>query len=202
MLRGEVFSEQVFDNECFAHFINTFLNKKNGVTKGCNLTSTKNSVTINAGYFCVQGRFLRVVGSDTLQVASGTEYCKIVCEIDLSQVNTETEFLQASFKILTSSKSYPTLTKQNLEEGGTIYQFEFAQFQNTTNGITNFKDTRTFLDFNSIYAEIESEYRTILEQLQKELEGIEDGSAYVLKKDVGTIISRNYSCGTAVPKRR
>ena len=186
MLRGQVFSEQVFSNECFAHFINTFLNKKNGVTKGCNITNTNNSITVNAGYFCIQGRFLEVVGSDTLQITPNTEYCKLICEIDLSQTNTETQFNQASFKVLSGTSSYPTLTKQDLENGGSIYQFEFAQFQNTTSGIINLKDTRTFLDFNVIYAEIQEEYREILEQLQAELANVEDGSAYVLKTG-GTI---------------
>lgn len=161
MLKGQVFAEQVFSNECFAHFINTFLNKKSGITKGCNLTNTSNSVTVNAGYFCIQGRFLEVVGSDTLQITPNTEYCKLICEIDLNQINTETQFNQANFKILSGTNSYPTLTQQNLENGGKVYQFEFAQFQNTTNGITNFKDTRKFLDFNSIYAEIEATIRDI-----------------------------------------
>lgn len=182
MLKGHVFSEQLFHNECFAHFINLFLNKKNGVTKGCNITSTNNTITVNAGYFCVQGRFLEVVGSDTLQITPNTEYCKLVCEIDLSQTNTETQFNQASFKILTGTSSYPTLTKQDLENGGSIYQFEFAQFQNTTSGIKNFKDTREILILESIYTGMREEYREVLRQLQQELANVKSGT--VLKTNL------------------
>lgn len=178
MLKGQVFDEQIFENECFAHFINIFLNKKNGITKGCNLTKTNNSVTINSGYFCVQGRFLKVVGSNTVEVTPKAEYCKLVCEIDLNKVNTETEFKQADFKILSSTSSYPSLTKQDLDNGGKIHQFEFAQFQNTLNGITNFKDTRNFLDYNSLF-----------EEIQKTIESIENGSEF-LPKTGGTVTGK------------
>ncbi len=41
---------------------------------------------------------------------------------------------------------------------------------------------RTFLDFNSIYNSITTEYRGILTQLQKELSDVRDGSAYLLKE--------------------
>jgi hypothetical protein len=162
MLKGQVFAEQTFSSDCFAHFINTFLDKRNGVTKGCILSNTSNSVTVGAGYFVVQGRFLEEVGGTTLDVTSATEYCKLVCEIDLSKINTTTSFLQASWKILKNSSNYPTLTQQDLENGGTIYQLEFAKFQNTTGGITNFVDTRTLIDFESIYAGIQA-YITELE---------------------------------------
>jgi hypothetical protein len=155
MLKGQVFSEQTFSSDCFAHFINTFLSKHNGVTKGCVLSNTANSVTVSAGYFVVQGRFLQEIGSTTLPVTSATEYCKLVCEIDLSKVNTTVSFLQASWKILKSSVGYPALIQQDLENGGTIFQLEFAKFQNTTGGITNFVDTRMLIDFTSIYNEVD-----------------------------------------------
>lgn len=178
MLKGQVFDEQIFESECFAHFINIFLNKKNGITKGCNLTKTNNSVTINSGCFCVQGRFLKVVGSNTVEVTPKAEYCKLICEIDLNKINTETEFKQADIKVLSSTNSYPSLTQQDLDNGGKIYQFEFAQFQNTLNGIINFKDTRKFLDYDSLFKEI-----------QKTIESIENGSEF-LPKTGGTITGK------------
>ena len=38
-----------------------------------------------------------------------------------------------------------------------IYQYELARFKTGSSGITNFQDMRTFLDFDSIYAQIEKE---------------------------------------------
>lgn len=156
MLKGQVFAEQIFDSKCFAHFVNTFLAKHDGITKGCNLNYTNDSVTINEGYFVIQGRFLEEVGSTTLNITNATEYCKLVCEIDLSQTNTETVLNQASYKILTSTVGYPELVQQDLEDGDNIYQLEFAKFENTPSGIINFVDTRQVIDFESIYNEIDN----------------------------------------------
>ena len=95
MLKGHVFKFQTFANEAFAHFINTFLQGNMGITKGCDLSKTSNSVTISAGYFCVMGRFLEIVGNETISDISNTGYYQLICEIDLSQTNTSSELNQA-----------------------------------------------------------------------------------------------------------
>ena len=61
---------------------------------------------------------------------------------------------------------------------------QLAQFRTTSNGITDFVDKRTYLDFNSIYGEIKTEFRSILQDLKEELATVEDGSAYVLKTSI------------------
>ena len=85
-------------------------------------------------------------------------------------------------EVKVDSKDKNDIVKNN--EG--IYQYELARFRTTANGITDLQDMRTFLDFNSIYSAIQTEYRAKLSELEQELASVEDGSAYLLKSG-GTI---------------
>lgn len=203
MLKGHVFAKQLFGNPIFALFINTFLNGRNGVSnnygEGMRMTTSGSTVTVYDGAVCVQGRFLE---EDThTEVAAGTDtaYCKLVIEIDLSKQNTEDSFTQATYKIVKSASSYPGLTQQNIVKNNDgIYQYELARFKTNASGITEFQDMRTFLDFSSIYDALQTEYRAILLQLQKELANVEDGSAYLLKSggkiDGNLEVTNNFKC--------
>lgn len=180
MLRGHVFDEQLFSSECFALFIDTFLSKKSGVVRGCQLSNSFETVTISNGFFCIRGRFLEVEGENTLAVGTDNAYCKLVCEVDLSKENTESELTQAQFKIVKSTTGYPNLTQQDITNGGTVYQFEFAQFRTGSTGIFDFADTREYLDFDSIYSKVDRDTQALLDRLEQELAEVEDGSAYLL----------------------
>lgn len=196
MLKGHVFKEQVFGNQIFALFINTFLNGQNGIStdykNGMEITYSGNTLTIQSGAVCVQGRLLEEDTSTDIAAGTDNAYCKLVLEIDLDKENTETEFVQASYKIIKGTNSYPELTQTNIVKNNTgVYQYELARFRTTSNGITDFQDMRTFLEFNSIYAEIikmfqdlktdlQADYTEALERLQQELTNVEDGSAYIL----------------------
>ena len=189
MLKGHVFKEQIFGNQIFALFINTFLNGKNGVIKdyknGMAITYSGNNVTVQSGVVCIQGRFLEE-DTDT-EIAAGTEtvFCKLIIEIDLSQQNTEEQLKQASYKIIKSASGYPSLTQTDIVNNNTgIYQFELARFKTSASGISDFRDMRTYLDFISIYAGITEEFREVLSKLEEELAGVEDGSAFVLKSSI------------------
>lgn len=192
MLKGHVFSKQIFGHPIFALFINTFLNGENGVSNnyknGMKPTYSGSTVNIDSGAVCVQGRFLEEDTSTSVQADTNSAYCKLVVEIDLDKQNTESEFNQASYKIITSSSSYPTLTQTNIVKNNSgIYQYELARFKTSENGITDFKDMRTYLDFDSIFDEIRTSYNTVLEELQQSLANVKDGSDYLLKSIGGTV---------------
>lgn len=192
MLKGFVFSKQLFENPIFALFINTFLNGVNGVSNnylnGMQPTASGSMVTVNSGAVCIQGRFLGEDSSTTISAGTNNAYCKLVIEIDLDQINTEDDFQQGAYKIITSATGYPNLTQTNIVKNVSgIYQYELARFRTTANGITDFQDMRTFLDFASIYNQITEEYQAVLQQLQDELSSVEDGSAYVLKNNFAII---------------
>lgn len=217
MLRGHVFKFQTFANEAFAHFIDIFLQGNMGITKGCELSKTTNSVTIGAGYFCICGRFLEIIGNETIEDITNTGYYNLVCELDLSKTNTKSELNQAVIKTVRNTSGFGNLTKENLFEGGNIYQFEFARFKVTEVGIADFEDRRTFLNLESLYSLINKtfnqlfeqknqESENLLEEIRQELLNITDGSAFLLKTG-GTIngdleISNKTICNNIVNSNR
>lgn len=217
MLRGHVFKFQTFANEAFAHFIDIFLQGNMGITKGCELSKTTDSVTIGAGYFCICGRFLEIIGNETIEDITNTGYYNLVCELDLSKINTKSELNQAVIKTIRNTSGFGNLTKENLFEGGNIYQFEFARFKVTEVGIADFEDRRTFLNLESLYSLINKtfnqlfeqknqESENLLEEIRQELLNITDGSAFLLKTG-GTIngdleISNKTICNNIVNSNR
>ena len=201
MLKGHVFYKQIFGNPIFALFINTFLNGRNGVSdnykNGMSLSYSGSTVTVNSGAVCVQGRFLEEDTSTAISAGTDSAYCKLVIEIDLDKINTETEFNQASYKVVKSTSNYPSLTQTNIVKNNSgVYQYELARFRTSANGITNFEDKRTFLNFSSIYDAMETEYRAILQELEDELQSVNDGSAYVLNNISTYNFSGNRVSGT------
>lgn len=154
MLKGHVFKEQAFGNQMFALFINTFLNGQNGISNnyknGMEITYNGSTLTVQSGAVCIQGRLLEEDTSTNITAGTDTMYCKLVIEIDLDKLNTETEFTQASYKVIKSMSGYPELTKNNIVKNNSgIYQYELARFRTTASGIINFQDRRTFLDFEN-----------------------------------------------------
>lgn len=209
MLKGHVFYKQIFGNPIFALFINTFLNGRNGVSdnykNGMSLSYSGSTVTVNSGAICIQGRFLEEDTSTPVSAGTDTAYCKLVIEIDLDKENTETEFNQASYKIVKSTSNYPSLTQTNIVKNNSgVYQYELARFRTGTNGITNFEDKRTFLDFSSIYDAMETEYEAVLQDLKDELTAIQNQSDVFLKSVGGTvegeIIANGGISGQLIPK--
>lgn len=184
MIKGFRFTNQLANAEVDARIHQEFLNKNDGIFYGMELSYTNNSITVSEGLCEIAGRPVAVIDSET--VATGTEnlYCLLILEIDLSKDSTKDVFNQASFKLLTLSTSYPTVTQQdiNMYNGSNnLYQLEFARFKSGTSGITKFKDTRKFLSFSGIYAQIKADCDTIINQIKQELENVEDGSSYLLK---------------------
>ena len=198
MLKGHVFSKQLFGNPIFALFINTFLNGTNGVSNnyknGMKPTASGSTVTIDSGAVCIQGRFLEEDTYTSVPVGTESAYCKLVIEIDLDKENTDSDFAQGVYKIVKSSSSYPNLTQTNIVKNVSgIYQYELARFRTSASGITDFQDMRTYLDFDSIYNQMEEEYRSVLQQLQEELSGVESQSNVLLK--TGGVVSGEIQMG-------
>lgn len=186
MLKGHVFSKQIFGNPIFALFINTFLNGRDGVSNnyknGMQVTYSGSNVTVASGAVCIQGRFLEEDTGSTISAGTDTAYCKLVIEVNLDLQNTESKFNQASYKVVKSASGYPNLTQTNIVKNNAgIYQYELARFRTNASGITDFQDERTFLDFDTIYDEMEAEYGAVLQQLKDELDRIKDQSDVLLK---------------------
>ena len=180
MLKGQVFANQLFENQIFALFINTFTNGKNGVSNNYKnsmaLSYSGSNVTIGTGACLIQGRFLEEDTATTISAGTDNAYCKLIIEIDLDKSNTTDEFNQGYYKILKNSSTYPALTQTNIVKNNAgVYQYELARFRTSTSGISDFTDMRNFIDFDSIYDEIEEHIRDI-----------DDGALFVLKTTYNT----------------
>ena len=185
MLKGHVFSEQIFASQIFALFINTFLHGRNGVSnnykEGMAITTTGSNIHIASGAICIQGRFLEEDSGRDIVTDTDSQYCSLVLEINLDAVNTSDSFLQADYKIFKNASNYPVLTQNNIVKNNAgTYQYELARFRTSASGITDFQDKRTFLDFDTIWDFIEQEWNVKLTELEEELAAVEDGSAYFL----------------------
>lgn len=204
MIKGQVFANQLFENQIFALFINTFTDGANGVSdnykNGMAITYSGSDLTIDSGACVIQGRYLEEDTSTTISAGADNMYCKLVIEIDLDKTNTTTEFNQAYYKIVKGANDYPALTQTNIVKNVSgVYQYELARFRNPSSGITDFQDRRTFIDFTSIY--------DIIEQ---HIQDIDDGALFVLKSGTASLSgavtgsasfdsSSNLSIATTIP---
>ena len=154
MVNGIVFSDQLMTSSNFAHFVWTFLNHANGITKGCGITHTTERISIAAGYFFTFGRMVQIEGVETVkmpEVQSGQMYCRLVFEVDLSKENTAEAFNQGYFKILTNASATPPMTQEDLDNGGKVYQMPWATFTKTASGVNDFKDERPIIDMSDLW---------------------------------------------------
>lgn len=141
MVRPISFDKQYVKSQDDAHIRNVLLGGGKGVTLGCEITHTSSNITIASGYFCAFGRWLKVEGEEVIglgEITSEKQYCRLVYTIDLSQANTEEKFTQGKFEIVKDSTNYPVLRQENLDDGGEIYQLEFAQFVQYPAGVEEF----------------------------------------------------------------
>lgn len=192
MLKGHVFKKQIFGNQIFALFVDTFLNKNCGVAgnykNGMQVTCSGTMLTVNSGAVCIRGRFLEEDTSTDVPAGTEMAFCKLVIEVDLNKENTEESLNQATYKIVKSVGGYPTLTQTDIVKNNEgVYQYELAQFKTSLSGITDFIDKRTYLNLSSIYNSIQDEYRKVLKQLEDELGSVTDGSDYLLKSAGGIV---------------
>lgn len=171
-VRGITFSKQVVTSNDDAHINQILLAGKKGKTKGCNMTFGKDDIYISEGYFFAENRLIQILSTETIAtpvIATGTTYCRLVFELDMSKNNTNLEFNQGYFKILASTSSYPEIVQEDIENGGNIYQLPFAKFTKTVNGIANFVSDLETVGFIDEDKTIYIDYRGSNE--------IEDGSA-------------------------
>lgn len=140
MIEGIVYDLQNITAEDMAKIYWMYNNMRDGIISGCALTYTSSAINLAAGYFSARGHLTKLSGVTSVSlptVNSGTLFCNLVYQIDLSQTADPDNFTQGSFEILTSNSAYPVPTQEDLDNGGDIYQMSFAKFICGTNGITS-----------------------------------------------------------------
>lgn len=178
-IRGITFVNQIVKSDDDASLHNMLLSGRSGVMKGCSTTFDSSHIYVTSGQFVILGRQIEVQGTETITpeaVAEGKKYCRLVFEIDLSKINTTETFGQGYFKVLSSSVSYPGVTQEDLTAGGTVYQYPWARFTQTVNGIANFANDTTVLQFSvddvlSALSENPVQNRVVYEKFKKITDG-------------------------------
>lgn len=141
MIEGIVYDLQNITAADMAKIYWMYGGMRDGIISGCAMTYTSSAINLASGYFSARGHLTKLSGVTSVSlpaVSSGTLYCNLVYQIDLSQTAAQNNFTQGSFRILTNSTAYPTVTQQDLDNGGTIYQMSFAKFLLGTGGISSF----------------------------------------------------------------
>lgn len=213
---GITFDKQLLTSRQHAHFQSLFLNHTDGITKGCEVSQSGNSVYVQKGFFVISGRFVEVTGIETVEtptVTSGTLYCKMVYEVDLSKTNTESSFVQGSFKTLTSASNYPVVIQEDLDDDGTLYQMPFCQYTKTLDEVDDFLDLRPIFNIEAVWDTISSNnavykkmfdmyfaaQKTEVEQMITDLQG----QGYLLVSDARNVdsvtLAVNAWTGNAAP---
>lgn len=140
-IRGITFSKQSVSSNDDSHIHKVLLNGKDGRTAGCKITHATDDIYISNGYFFASGRLVEITSAETVTtpvISGGTEYFRLVFEIDLTKINTNTDFAQGYFKVLQDAADYPEIKQEDLDDGGNVYQVPFARFTKTIAGISNF----------------------------------------------------------------
>lgn len=163
MIRGITFSEQAFYSADFAHYQNFFLNRQNGITKGCKVTREGNQITIGTGYFIAHGRLMNVEDPEIIESGFAEGYNRIVYEIDLSKENTISDFLQGYIKILNTEE----LVQEDLDSGGKVYQMPFCHFQFTDENISGFVIDAPTLVLDNIFSDVSANFGELNSQIEK-----------------------------------
>lgn len=139
MVNGITYDLQNISAADLSHIFWEIGGKRDGVFSGCAITYSGRNLYLAAGYFAARGYLTKLTGTTQVAgptVTSGTLYCVLVYEIDLSQTPSAEEFTQGSFKVLSNATGYPALTQEDLDNGGSIYQMSFARFLMTSTGIS------------------------------------------------------------------
>jgi len=150
-MRAIIFNQQNMTAADLGFYANAFANRRTGVMSGLTMTTANGIINIASGRGLICGRMFAVDGTDSVsapEVTSGSLFCRLVCEVDLSQTSTAQACNQIAWKILQSSSAYPTLTQQDLNEHPTdgVYQMPMAKFTVSTDGIANWVDERPVMD--------------------------------------------------------
>lgn len=150
MLKGHVFLYQIFANEICAKIFDTLNFRKNGILKDygneMEVTYSGSNITISSGLAIIGGRPVQETSSTTIDAGTTSLFCKLVLTIDLDLENTQAQFNQGYYEIVTNASDYPILTQEDIVNNNSgKYQFELAQFKTGVNGISDFVDKRKMI---------------------------------------------------------
>ena len=108
----------------------TYEHNTDGIMRGCAMSITASTFTINSGHWIQGGRRAELTSAYTYSLPTGTAdgYIRIKSIIDLTKVATIEEFGQVSFAgEFSTTTTFPALVQQDINGGnGTTYEMAWA----------------------------------------------------------------------------
>ncbi len=101
-----------------------------GILGRCQCSTSNNYISFQSGYVQVYGRRIYVESGTKISVSlDGTAYGYVVIKVDLGNNAITLEKKEAS-------SSYPSLTQQDLTNGGLIYELPLCRYSKTSSSVT------------------------------------------------------------------
>ena len=101
-----------------------------GILGRCQASVSNNYISFQSGYVQVYGRRIYVESGTKISVSlDGSAYGYVIIKIDLGNNTISLEKKEAS-------SAYPTLTQNDLMNGGLIYEFPLCRYTKTSSSIT------------------------------------------------------------------
>ena len=109
-----------------------------GIIQGCGISYSGANVTIGTGYYIVAGRLCKISAAETKVLTGTSGYARIIAAVDLSGTATEDTFSQATITVdyAATSTGFPSLTQEDVNWNGTLYQMELAVLTLGSGGAT------------------------------------------------------------------
>lgn len=101
-----------------------------GILGRCQCSTSNNYISFQSGYVQVYGRRIYVESGTKISVSlDGTAYGYVIIKVDLSNNAITLEKKEAS-------SNYPSLTQQDLINGGLTYEFPLCRYTKTSSSVT------------------------------------------------------------------
>lgn len=113
--------------------------QSDGVLTGCTMSAVGSTLTLGAGLIIACGRIVRVAAAQSIPVTGALSgYARLRLTLDMSATATETEFYQVRLDVdyASSRDGFDTLTQQDVNAGGTVYQMVLCVVSLSSAGIS------------------------------------------------------------------
>lgn len=134
---GSFFSKQPVPSSALGAFAASTLG--DGIVTGCEVSYSGNMLSISRGHLIAGGRLMEIPSEISVSLSgSVTGYGRVIIQIDLTKTATKTEFEQVDIltDYSTTLTGFGTLTQQNINLDGTLYQMPFCVCSLGSGGIT------------------------------------------------------------------
>lgn len=138
--RGVTFANQSVTPSDDAIFMRHTLT--DGILTGCSLTYSDDILTMDAGYLIACGRLIHRPSAEDWAINGKTSgYARVVMTIDLTLAATVETFDQVNVSIeyADNVSEFPALTKEDINDAGSMYQTVLAMVSLGVGGITGIK---------------------------------------------------------------